>query len=184
MNSLRLDVFGRVGSRVRIPKEKKFCPLDSSQNGSLSNLLSMHRGKGDGCPPFVSFGSLQLSVGFMQTLIELMTILGDIFWDCTAVDGQSFLAGDYAGRFVLGLEDHTDLADFVGARLQTILHPPLLSLTEGSCKLKNVVDDTGKKGGAPDPWDFSDSDDEDSASQKGGEKEKSPSGSEDGSSDV
>jgi len=112
-----------------------------------------------------------------------MTIPGDIFWDCTAVAGQSFLAGDYAGRFVVGLEDRPEIADFVAARLQTIVHPPLLCLLGASSKLKSVMKEKSKQG-AIDPWDFLDSDEENSASEKLGGEKSTHDEEEDESSDV
>jgi hypothetical protein len=50
-------------------------------------------------------GPMRLSVGFMQTVMELLTVPGDIFLDCNIGVGNTFWAGEFSGRFVIGMEE-------------------------------------------------------------------------------
>lgn len=56
-------------------------------------------------------GSCRLSVGFMQALIELLSKPKDVVLDWTVGEGSTFWAGDFSGRFVIGLEDRPKFSD-------------------------------------------------------------------------
>jgi hypothetical protein len=52
-------------------------------------------------------GSQRVSVGFIQSVLELLTMPGDIVLDWGVGDGSTFLAGDLCNRFVVGAEDRS-----------------------------------------------------------------------------
>lgn len=100
-----LDVFCKTSTKGRIPKNASFQPLSAEEDPSASTLISLAIPKESSRSKMSFAGSARVSTGFMQTIIELLSNPGDIVFDWTVGEGCSFLAGDYSGRFVIGLED-------------------------------------------------------------------------------
>lgn len=65
--------------------------------------------------------SAQLSVGFHQIVIELLSKPGDVYFDWTSGDGGSFVGGDFCGRHVVGFEARDRCFSRVEARLADVL---------------------------------------------------------------
>jgi hypothetical protein len=91
-----------------LPKDPKYSSLQETEDLSTKTIMSLR------CKPilvlnaFKFAGACQISGGFMQMVIELLTIPRDIVLDWTVGEGSSYLAGDYCGRFVIGLEDRVE----------------------------------------------------------------------------
>jgi hypothetical protein len=74
-------------------------------------------------------GFEQVSVGFMQTVFELLTKPGDIVLDWAVGGGASFTAGYFLNRFVIGADGRSKFSNFAKSSLQTVLEkmPPRTS---------------------------------------------------------
>lgn len=100
-----MDIFARISSKGKLPKDKEFKTLGEESDVSMRNLFPLAYPPQDPFPELSGMGRLRLPVGFMQTVMELITVKGDIFWDLSAGCGSSFTAADLCGRYVIGFED-------------------------------------------------------------------------------
>lgn len=65
-------------------------------------------------------GSARVCVGFMQTIIELLTKLGEVVFDWAVGEGCSFFVGDYSGHHIIRLEDRCIFGDFAQEALRVV----------------------------------------------------------------
>lgn len=65
-------------------------------------------------------GPARLSVGFMQSILELLTAPGDIVMDWTVGVGSTFWAGDFSGRFVIGMENREQFVKVAARTLDEV----------------------------------------------------------------
>jgi hypothetical protein len=74
-------------------------------------------------------GFEQVSVGFMQTVFELLMEPGDIVLNWAVGGGASFTAGDFCNRFVIGAKGRSKLYYIAKSSLKTVLDkmPPRTS---------------------------------------------------------
>jgi hypothetical protein len=74
-------------------------------------------------------GFEQVSVGFMQSVFEVLIQSGDIVLNWAVGGGASFTAGNFLNRFVIGAEQRSKFYNFTKSSLQTVLHkkPPRTS---------------------------------------------------------
>lgn len=109
--NLTLDIFCKFKAVGSIPKDQNFVPLSSDEDLTSRTLLSLAIPEDSMGVDMHFAGSACVSIGFMQTIIELLTKPGDIVLDWAVGEGWSLYFGDYSGRHVIGLEDRTEFGD-------------------------------------------------------------------------
>ena len=102
MINLALDVFCKSAFSPLIPKDRNYTPLCSLENPAQRTMIQLFLDAEDEADDFA--GPARLSIGFMQSVIELFTVPGDLVMDWTVGVGNTFWAGEYCGRFVIGVE--------------------------------------------------------------------------------
>lgn len=75
--------------------------MDKS-DGSTSDVLMMDLG--ENVNPKNSLKTAQLSVGFYQIVIELLSKSGDVYFDWSSGDDSSFISRYFYGQHVIGFE--------------------------------------------------------------------------------
>lgn len=80
-------------------------------------------------------GPCRLSVGFMQSVLELFTLPGDIVMDWTVGVGNTYLAGEYCGRFVIGVENRIEFLEVAKRVLKDL---EKRETKKGEAKLKSI----------------------------------------------
>lgn len=73
-----LDEFCKSTQKGKIPKYEKYQPLSVDEDPSSSTLISLSIPKDSDNQAMAFAGSARVSIGFMQTVIELLTEPGDI----------------------------------------------------------------------------------------------------------
>lgn len=104
-----------------IPKDPNFLPLSSDEDLSSSTLLSLSILEDSMGVDMQFAGACRVSVGFMQTIIELLTKPRDIVLDWVVGEGWTFYARDYSGRHVIWILDRVKFGD-VATQSLTIVH--------------------------------------------------------------
>jgi hypothetical protein len=66
-------------------------------------------------------GGQRLTVGFMQTVMELLSVPGDIVLDWRVGEGTSFQAGEFSNRFVVGLEGRQEFKELAVWALELVV---------------------------------------------------------------
>ena len=107
-----LDIFCREDVDVTFPKDPAFTPLVADDNPAKQNVIQVGLPLEEDQTAIPQTSMLTLSIGFMQQIMELFTVPGDVVLDMNVGLGNSFIAGDYSGRYVVGLEDRPRLSDF------------------------------------------------------------------------
>lgn len=87
-----------------IPKYKEFEPLTRKEDISCTTLISLCIQEDSLGVDMKFAGSARVSIGFMQSIIEVLTKPGDIVFDWSIGEGWGYYAGDYCGRHVIGLD--------------------------------------------------------------------------------
>jgi hypothetical protein len=104
--SLSLDVFCHPRAFVSIPRSEPFMPLDADLNSARTNSIALMWSLSGATETNSMLGGGQwISVGFMQTIMELLTSPGDIVLDWAIGEGCAFRAGELSNLYVAGLEN-------------------------------------------------------------------------------
>jgi hypothetical protein len=93
-----------------IPVNKAYRPISVEPNPADSNLVGLHHHREMGLGLEFA-GSQRVSVGFKQSVLELLTMPGDIVLNWAVGDSSTFLAGDLFNSFVVGAEDRSKFVD-------------------------------------------------------------------------
>lgn len=120
MYNVVLDVFCKTAGEGRIPKHSTFQSLTAFKDISASTLFSLAFLAGKDGVDMEFAGSARVSVGFMQTVIELTTKPGEVVFDWAVGEGCTFFAGDYSGRHIIVLEDRCKFGDFSREALHVV----------------------------------------------------------------
>ena len=156
--TLRLDIFCRKSQKGKLPKDKGFLTLDGESDISVSNLFAMHYPEEDPYPELALLKRLRLPVGFMQSVMELISSPEDTFWDLIAGCGSLFEAGDNCGWFVVGFENRPKFVSTCKRVYNGVMTP--LPGTEKDLIL-SVLGTSKKKPMGRNPWASLDSSSED-----------------------
>jgi hypothetical protein len=92
---LRLDFLCRPGESFSIPRTEPFLLLDAELNSASTNSIALTRtlaGKTES--DSLLGGGQRISVGFMQTSMELLTSPGDIVLNWAVGEGCAYHAGE------------------------------------------------------------------------------------------
>lgn len=119
--TLLMDVFCKIDHVPEIPKDPFYVPLITSEDARTKAMFSVVYPQSDPCPKASFAGSYRLPVGFMQAVMELLTVPKDVVLDYTVGDGSSYVAGELCGRFIMGLEDREILGGCAEGRLVSVL---------------------------------------------------------------
>ena len=100
------------------------------------------------------FGLCALSIGFMQSLVELFTIPGDVVLDWMAGLGHTFWAGEFSGRYVIGFDPRPDFKDACETAVETIHNRQKKVEENVDGKVDEKVDVKGKERSVKKPLQF------------------------------
>jgi hypothetical protein len=118
---LRLDVFSRSGVKLTVPVDRDFVPLDVGSKPSSGNILYM--GKDPSASSTGKFlGGQRLTVGFMQSVIQMLSEPEDIVLDWRVGEGTSFQAGECCNRFVVGMEGRPEFKELTQTGLESVVN--------------------------------------------------------------
>jgi hypothetical protein len=125
VHSLRLDVFCRPGESFSIPRSGPFLPLDVELNSASTNFIALTRSlAGKMESNSLLGGGQRISIGFMQTIMELLTSPGDIVLNWAVGEGCTYRAGELSNWFVAGMKSRPTFYSL--AQHQLVLKPPTL----------------------------------------------------------
>jgi hypothetical protein len=106
VHSLRLDVFSCCGVSISIPRTGPFQPLDAELNSVRTNSIALTQSLlVEMETDILHCGGQRISVGFMQTVMELLTSPGDIVLDWAVGEGCAYRAGELSNWYVAGMEN-------------------------------------------------------------------------------
>lgn len=118
--NLILDIFCKSTSSGCIPRDDKFEAPTAVEDVSTSCLFSLSIPPDNSGRDMRFAGAGRVSVGFMQTVIELLNHLRDVLFDWSVGEGVSYFSGDYCGRHVIGLEDRPVYRDSASEALREV----------------------------------------------------------------
>jgi hypothetical protein len=91
---------------VSIPRTGPFHPLDAELNSARTNSVALTQSLlGETEPNILHCGGQRISIGFMQTGMELLTSPSDVVLNWAVGEGCAYHAGELCNRYVAGMEN-------------------------------------------------------------------------------
>jgi hypothetical protein len=111
-----------VSAQIFIPRHGDYTSVDHRCPSPATNMMMLlHNLSPEVNEEFKFAGFERLSVGFLQSVFEMLTEPGDIVLDWAVGGGASFTAGEYSNRFVIGAEGRSRFMNIAKKSLERVL---------------------------------------------------------------
>lgn len=111
-----------MSAQIFIPRHGDYTPVHHRCPSPATNTMMLFHNLSPEVNEELKFAGFErLSVGFLQSVFEMLTEPGDIVLDWAVGGGASFTAGEYSNRFVIGAEGRSRFMNIAKKSLERVL---------------------------------------------------------------